>query len=196
MTIFAELDEAGFVLKTMGRADPPDMEGPLPPPPGPEWRLSAEPIKFGGAPTATSRMWWDEDLQAARWVETGTLEQLRQAKKDEINAAHELANLTSFTFQGKEIQANPHSMRQIEITNGGVLARGAMRNGWLGAWKTLDNSYVAIPDVATWRAFYDAIEETGTANYLKAQELKALVDTKTKAEEIALISWNPPENAP
>ena len=133
---------------------------------------------------------WQWNGGAPALVDLRPLAEIQRAKKDEINAAHELANLTSFVFQGKDIQANAHSMRQIEVTNGGVLARGALRATWGGAWKALDNSYVAIPDVATWRAFYDAIEETGTNNYNRAQALKAQVDAALTAEAVAAITWN------
>jgi hypothetical protein len=127
------------------------------------------------------------------WVEAAPLDELKERQKQLINLAHELANKTSFMFQGKEIQANDHSMRQIEITNSGVLRRGTMRPGWLGAWKTLDNSYVAIPDVATWNQFLDAIEQTGTQNFDKAQQLKAAIDAAQTIEEISAIVWQSPE---
>ena len=123
------------------------------------------------------------------WIESASLVELRALKIVEINAAHELANKTSFTFQGKEIQADPHAMTAIQITDAGILRRNALRADWLGWWKTRDNDHVAIPDVATWNAFFDAIEETGARNFDKAQALKVAIAEAETPEALAAITW-------
>ncbi len=127
------------------------------------------------------------------WQERGDLESIKREQTAAINAAHTLANRTSFMFQGKEIQADEHSMTQIQITNGGILTRGGLRPGWLGAWKALDNTYVAIPDLATWHAFYESIEATGTANFIKAQTLKQAITAAQTIAEVTAITWQPPQ---
>lgn len=137
-------------------------------------------------PQPSANHQWTEQK---RWVYVDTLEDIKIKKQAAITAAYLLANVTSFTFQGKEIQANEHSMKQIYITDSGITRRGGLKPNWLGFWKTLDNSYVAIPDVATWNAFYDSIEETGTANYLKAQVKKARISAATTIEEVDAITW-------
>lgn len=139
-------------------------------------------------PTATSVLTFIGGAFGSR--EAASLADLRQAKVNQINAAHMLANVTSFTFMGKEIQANAHSMQQIQITDLGIRRRGGLRANWQGAWKTLDNGHVLIPDLATWNAFMDAIEDTGSANFAKAQALKAQLASATTSEQVAAITWS------
>lgn len=173
-----EIDSTGCIQQAID-VDEPEREGCT--------YIEYEGLITWSAPTASSRLRLVAGV--ATWVEEATIAQQRAAKIVEINAAHELANRTSFTFNGKQIQANEHSMNQIQTTNGGVLLRGGMHPQWQGAWKAMDNTYVAIPDVATWKLFYDAIETTGQANFAKAQALKVKLAAATSAEEIASINW-------
>lgn len=185
---YAAVDAAGWIAQFENAME--DDGGPNPLVIGPyQYRLMVTPPSaLPPQPTPTSQMKWIDGAPA--WVEGATMAQLRDAKRIEINEAHELANKTSFTFMGKEIQANAHSMNQIQITNGGVLLRGALHPNWQGAWKTLDNEYVLIPDVVTWKAFYDAIETTGQSNFAKAQALKAQLASATTLEQVAAITWS------
>jgi hypothetical protein len=176
--IYAEVDVGGFVVQFVEQEVMPEWgeNGFLP---------LSDPIPWGGGPT--QKLAWNGGVP--RWVETASLAELRLRKVAEINAAHELANRTSFTFAGKEIQANEHSMVQIQMTDAGIRRRGALRSDWQGAWKTLSNGYVLIPDVATWDAFMDAIEVTGASNFNKAQQLKLDIALAQDEEQISLINW-------
>lgn len=181
--IYAEVDENGFIVQFVEQDTMPDWgeNGFFP---------ASEFVAWVGGPT--QRLAWNAGSPA--WIELANLAELRARKNAEINAAHELANRTSFTFAGKEIQANEHSMVQIQMTDAGIRRRGGLRSDWQGAWKTLNNGYVAIPDVATWNAFMDAIETTGSTNFSKAQALKLEVALAQTADDIALIEWNTVNN--
>jgi hypothetical protein len=180
--IYAEVDSGGWIVQFLEQDVMPTWgeNGFLP---------LSEPIPWGGGPT--QRLAWNAGVP--QWIETASLTELRVRKNAEINAAHELANRTSFTFAGTEIQANEHSMVQIQMTDAGIRRRGALRLDWQGAWKTLDNGYVLIPDVATWDLFMDAIEVTGAANFAKAQDLKQQVAAAQSEAAILSITWDSTE---
>ena len=122
-------------------------------------------------------------------VETATLDDLKAAKNAEINAARLKANRTSFQYAGKAIACDELSMTDIQSANGAVALTGALPGGWPGAWKAMDNTYVMIPDVATWTAFYQAMVDTGTANFNHSQDLKAQLAAATTPEQVAAIVW-------
>jgi hypothetical protein len=134
-------------------------------------------------PSRTHR--WDSTLYA--WVDD--LEKARELKNAEINAARLTANRSTFEFAGKPISCDELSRGDIDGVNGIVSLLGAMPPDWPGAWKAADNTYVPIPDVATWTAFYGAMVAQGTANFAHAQALKALLALATTAEEIDAITW-------
>lgn len=184
---YAALDEEGKIAQYENALV--DNEGPNLPHPFGDFeyvQLLGEPLSTP-APTPTSVPRVVE--QQAVWVEEGNLPVAKALAKARISAAYLLANKTSFTFQGKEIQADEHAMTQINRTDAGIQRRGALRSDWPGAWKALDNSYIPIPDVATWGAMMDALETQGLVNFLKAQALKNSIDAAETIEEIQAISW-------
>lgn len=122
------------------------------------------------------------------WEDARTIEEARLAKNAEINAAKYAADQTSFTFSGKEIQADPHSMLQIQSTNGIILLTGVIPTV-AQSWKTLDNQYVSLPDIATWTQFYEAMVMKGAANHVKAQALKSQLAAAVTKEDIGKIKW-------
>jgi len=127
------------------------------------------------------------------WVETQSsaqkLADLKRTKTREINAARLKANRDTFTFMGKQISCDELSRSDIDGVNGIVLLLGAMPPDWVGFWKTADNSYVAIPDVATWIEFYSAMVAQGQENFAHSQNLKVLLDITATSEEVDAINW-------
>lgn len=122
-------------------------------------------------------------------VDTRDLTTTRAHKNAAINAARLAANRTSFQFGGKDIACDELSALDIASVNGIVSLTGAMPPNWIGAWKAMDNTYVAIPDHAAWISFYAAMVQTGTANFNRAQSLKAALATATTNAEIDSITW-------
>lgn len=141
------------------------------------------------APSDTCKPTWPVGATGIVWVETAALEDLKAAKNAEINAARLKANRTSFQYGGKAIACDELSMIDIQSANGSVAITGALPGGWPGAWKAMDNTYVPIPDVATWTAFYQAMVDTGTANFNHSQDLKAQLAAATTPEQVAAIVW-------
>ncbi|MCO5110003.1 MAG: DUF4376 domain-containing protein [Burkholderiaceae bacterium] len=117
------------------------------------------------------------------------LEAARASKNVQINAARLAANFSTFTHAGTLIACDPLSRSDIDGTNGFVALYGALPPGWPGGWKAMDNSYVAIADVAAWKAFYASMFAAGNANFAHAQALKALLAQADTPEAVAAIQW-------
>lgn len=126
---------------------------------------------------------------AWQWQESRSLAQLKADKNTEINAARMAANRSGFMFAGKLISTDELSRSDIDGTNGTVTLTGGFPAGWPGAWKTDDNSYVAVPDVATWKLFYAAMTAQGSANFATSQALKVQLASATTAAEVAAVVW-------
>lgn len=114
---------------------------------------------------------------------------LKAAKNEEINAARLAANLSHFTHAGKMIACDQLSRSDIDGTNGFVALYGELPHSWPGGWKAMDNSYVAISDVAAWKSFYASMFAAGNANFAHAQALKALLAQADTPESVASIHW-------
>lgn len=117
------------------------------------------------------------------------LDALKAAKNSEINEARLTANFTSFEHQGKQIACDTLSRNDIDATNGYVTLNGNLPPSWLGGWKTVDNTYIAIPDVPAWKALYASMFAAGNANFAHAQALKALLAAADTPEAVAAIRW-------
>jgi hypothetical protein len=119
-----------------------------------------------------------------------SLDSVKDRKRTQINQARLSANRTNFVFGGKTIACDELSRSDIDATNGIVAVSGQLPDGWVGGWKAVDNTYVAIPDVATWIQFYSAMVAKGLSNFTKAQTLKGMVNAASTAEEVDAIDWN------
>jgi len=117
------------------------------------------------------------------------LELLRNKKMSDINSARAQADGSYFEFGGKQIDADADSMRQINAITGYVALFNAFPPGFPGAWKTMDNSYLPLPDIATWKALVQSMAVTGTSNFLKQQALKTDVAQAASMAAIESIQW-------
>ena len=136
--------------------------------------------------------------EVARWLGNGWevlpaypqppapgLDALKAAKNAEINEARLTANFTSLEHQGKQIACDTLSRSDIDATNGYVTLNGNLPPSWLGGWKTVDNTYIAIPDVPAWKALYASMFAAGNANFSHTQALKALLAAAEHAQDYA-----------
>lgn len=121
--------------------------------------------------------------------DTRSILDLKAAKNVEINASRLSANQTFFTFQNKQIACDPLSRSDIDGVNGIVCLTGSLPTNFPGAWKAIDNTYVSIPDRATWVSFYDAMVNQGMLNFNKSQQLKAALVLADEIIEVENISW-------
>lgn len=144
-------------------------------------------ITLGGMVRAGNSLVLDSALLASH--QAAELGSLKAAKNEEINAARLAANFSTFTHAGKAIACDQLSRSDIDGTNGFVTLYGTLPPGWPGGWKAVDNTYVAIADVAAWKAFYASMFAAGNANFAKAQTLKTQLAAATTAEQVAAIVW-------
>lgn len=120
-------------------------------------------------------------------VYVGTLEQAKARKNAEINAARLIANRSYFMYLGKKVACDELSRSDIDAVNGVVTLLGFVP---IEQWKTLDNTYVAIPDKAAWIQFYMAMVGQGQANFDRAQTLKQQLADAQDAAEVEAITWD------
>lgn len=133
----------------------------------------------GVATWCNTRMAWQDDRSLAL---------MRSHKREEINAARQVADLGTFEFDGLQISRDEASQRAIAAVNGEVALTGSLPRGWPGGWKAVDNTLATINCLAHWEAFYSAFVAAGTANHQRAQELKAQC-AEAGPEALALITW-------
>jgi hypothetical protein len=129
------------------------------------------------------------DYATKLWTDVRDLASVKLTKSQQINAWRAEANQTSFTYGGKAIACDALSRSDIDGVNGEVSLTGLLPNNWPGGWKCMDNSYVAIPDKATWIQFYQAMTAQGTTNFLHSQTLKTTLANATTLAEIDGIVW-------
>lgn len=129
---------------------------------------------------------------AMAWVDLRTLSDLQSAKRAEINNARAQADRGAFMFVGHRIQADDVSKARIYAVAITVATTGDFPADFPHLWKDTDNGYVAIPDLTTWQAFYNAMVAQGTANFATSETLKAALAAATTKEQIEAIVWPPP----
>lgn len=148
----------------------------------------ADEVSWVGRAASEIAYWTGTDVE---WVDPRTIEQLRAARKAEINAWKLEANSTYFDFAGEQIAYRESDRVEIQAINNVVALTGTMPNwpDWPRAWKAISNRWVPLPDVATWTAFNIAIGERGTNHFKRAQQLKAAVDAAATPADIEAITW-------
>ncbi|MDP1886635.1 DUF4376 domain-containing protein [Polaromonas sp.] len=118
-----------------------------------------------------------------------TLEQLKAAKNQAINAWRLAANFTTFPHAGKVFSCDQLSRSDIDGTNGAMTLTNNLPPNWPGGWKAVDNTYIPITNRAEWEEFYLAMCAYGAVNFAHSQALKAALAAATTAEEVAAIVW-------
>ena len=114
----------------------------------------------------------------------------KAAKNAQINLWRAEANQTYFTHQGKQIACDQLSRSDIDAVAGSISLTGAFPAGFPGAWKATDNTYLALPDVASFKAMYGSMTLQGTINFGKSQDLKAALTAATTLAQVNAITWS------
>ena len=117
------------------------------------------------------------------------LDDAKKRKNSLINQWRLDANKTSFRYKSKTIACDALSRGDIDATNGEINNRNAMPVPWVGGWKAVDNTYVAINTVSEWRDFYSAMYQQGNTNFGYAQSLKTALAIASNIEQVEAIVW-------
>jgi hypothetical protein len=114
---------------------------------------------------------------------------LKTAKNAEINKWREEANFSSFTWRGKPIASDKLSRSDIDAVCGSIGLNGVIPASFPGAWKAVDNTIIPIPDVATFKEMYQSMVDTGAANFIHSQQLKAQLTKVATPADVEAIVW-------
>ena len=175
---FAGVDENDFVAVQLEHDQEGDPEGPY------TYHPLAAFISIR-RPSTTAALMWNNATPI--WVETASLNEMSVIKNTEINVARLAANRSYFLFHGKQIACDELSRSDIDAVSGVVSLLGVVP---VSRWKTVDNTYVAIPDKAAWIQFYMAMVTTGQSNFDHAQDLKSQLAAATTPAQIEAIKWS------
>lgn len=81
------------------------------------------------------------------------------------------------------------SRSDIDAVAGSVAMNNAFPEGFPNAWKAVDNSYISLPDVASFKMMYAGMTTQGTLNFAHSQQLKATLASAQTEQEIEAIKW-------
>lgn len=123
------------------------------------------------------------------WVDPRDTEVAKANKRSEINEARWAANQSTFTFQGKTIACDALSRSDIDAVANTIALTGGFPANFPMTWKAVDNTYVSLPDVDTFKQFYLAMVNQGTQNFIKSESLKAQVAATANKEDLVNIKW-------
>lgn len=120
-----------------------------------------------------------------------SLDACKQRQRARINAWWLAANNSYFEFKGERISYEEDDRVDIQGIYNTIMLTGAMPvdPDWPGAWKTMNDTWVPIPDMATWIEFNVAISNRGTAHFKHAQMLKRELDAAETLEQVAAVIW-------
>jgi hypothetical protein len=161
------------------------------PAPKPNYNSNTQTVKEV-QPELTNLGHWEQ-----RWVTESipveivqaNLAQAKLAKNTQINEWRAKANQTKFTHAGKDIACDALSRSDIDAIAGSVALNGVFPSGFPNAWKSTDNSYIVLVDVAAFKDFYGSMTLQGTVNFGRSQQLKTTLAACTTIEEVNAITW-------
>jgi hypothetical protein len=148
--------------------------------------------------------YWDDELKAqferdadsdeqaeldARRAAARDIEPKRTQKNAQINQWRLEANQSTFQFMGKPIGCDTLSRGDIDGVAGSIALFGDFPSNFPMAWKCADNTYISLPDVASFKAMYSAMTDQGTITFNRSQQLKAALSAASTKEEIDAIVW-------
>ena len=116
------------------------------------------------------------------------LDELKQAKRDEINKARDEAEQGGFEYLGKVFDSDPVSCQRIALASQTALISKQAGQEFSVEWTCQDNSKILLSADETIGVSL-ALTSWSNSCHVKASELKALVDKAETKEEIDAISW-------
>ena len=116
------------------------------------------------------------------------LDELKQAKRDEINAARDNAEQGGFEYMGKIFDSDPVSCQRIALASQTALISKQASQEFSVEWTCQDNSKILLSADDT-IGLSVALTQWSNICHVKASELKALVEQATTQEEVDAINW-------
>lgn len=130
-----------------------------------------------------------EDLGGGQYkivtIPTPTLEELKEAKRAEINQARDASEQGGFEYMGKVFDSDPISCQRISMA---AQAMALAPEGTTITWTTQDNTTIELNKTQL-AGMVVALAEWSNTCHQKATTLKAQIDAAETAEELELITW-------
>jgi hypothetical protein len=123
------------------------------------------------------------------WEDRRSLEEVRQAKFQEIDSSRLAANQATFSVGGKSFKVDPLSRSDIDGVSDYVALFDELPPNWPGGWRATDGTIYPIGTVAEWRDFVAAMVVQGVAHFLYSESLKAAANAADTNSAIEAISW-------
>ena len=112
------------------------------------------------------------------------LQSAKKQKHANVNKWREFANYDVFSFAGKFFSCDLLSRSDLSAIAEFVAMNGNLPDSFPGAWKALDNSFFPINSADEFRALHAAMVAQGTANFIKSQQLKALIESAETLDQL------------
>ena len=126
-------------------------------------------------------------------IPEATLEELKIAKRAEINAARDAAEQSGFEYMGKTFDSDPISCRRISCAAQAMAVMPAVIGDEQGeptiTWTCQDNTTIDLT-AAELQGLVAALAQWSNSCHQKATALKTALAAAKTAAEIAEISWN------
>ena len=116
------------------------------------------------------------------------LDDLKAAKREEINKARDAAEQGGFEYLGKVFDSDPVSCQRIALASQTALISKQASQEFSVEWTCQDNSKILLSADDT-IGLSVALTQWSNICHVKASELKALVDQATTQEEVDAINW-------
>lgn len=135
------------------------------------------------------KIWKETDTEIiATWIDDycePSLNELKEAKRAEINAARDQAEQGGFEYMGKVFDSDPISCQRISMA---AQAMALAPEGTTITWTTQDNSTIDLT-AQELVGLVVALAEWSNTCHQKATALKAQIDAAKTAEELDKITW-------
>lgn len=113
------------------------------------------------------------------------LEELKEAKRAEINQARDASEQGGFEYMGKVFDSDPISCQRISMA---AQAMALAPEGTTITWTTQDNTTIELNKTQL-AGMVVALAEWSNTCHQKATTLKAQIDAAETAEELENITW-------
>lgn len=126
-------------------------------------------------------------------IPEATLEELKIAKRAEINAARDAAEQSGFEYMGKTFDSDPISCRRISCAAQAMSLMPAVIGDEQGeptiTWTCQDNTTIDLT-AAELQGLVAALAQWSNSCHEKATVLKAQIENAQTAAEVEEISWS------
>lgn len=117
-----------------------------------------------------------------------TLDELKTAKRAEINAKRAELETSGFSYLGKKFDSDQRSADRMQVA--AIAAQSALMAGqpFQLDWTAMDNTFVPL-DAAGVLGLIGAFASYGLSLHEQAKALKAQVDAATTVAEVEAVTW-------